>query len=120
MKKILFIIFICLCIAGTIYAQDYAATERQISQSIQQNSSEYDRLVALDKQNEANRAYTNLQRSHTMLTNEIKIFQNEIENLINKPGTKEVITRKLGRLQSLMKQEEAMLARLNYLRDSRQ
>ncbi|MCL2184919.1 MAG: hypothetical protein FWB86_03570 [Treponema sp.] len=114
MRKLLFIVFIC--IAATVYAQDYASTERQITQSIQQNSTEYDRLVALDRQNAANRAFANLQRSHAMLSNDIKTLQGELNTLINRMGSKEVIARKLERLQSLMRQEEAMLVRLNYLR----
>ena len=118
MKKLSLIIII-ICMAGAVYAQDYASAERQITQSIQQNATEYDRLVELDRQNAANRAFANLQRSHIMLSNEIKILQGEIQTLINKPGTKEAIARKLDRLQSLMRQEQAMVERLNYLRETR-
>ena len=110
------IITLLILIAGVSYAQTLNEVETQINQSIQRNQSEYDRLLSLQRDSFNNRQIAFLQRQHNSLRSEIITIQREIESLINRTATRETINSRMRVLQDKMREEEALLRRLEALK----
>ena len=116
MKKIIFL-FLIAGLTAAAFAQDYSGVEQRINQSIQANAAEFERLIALLNNTTNERELAQLVRSFTSRQNEIKALQQEIEEMINRPATRQVIDERIARLQELMRIEERFLVRLNELRN---
>jgi hypothetical protein len=118
MKKILFVFaFVSLCSMAAV-AQDYAGVEKRIKDSIDSNKSEYDRLVKLTQSNLQDRALANLERAHRSKASEIRTNMHEVEGMIQRPAPKDVIDVHMRNLQQLLKDEQALLKRLEALKQS--
>jgi len=115
MKKIIFL-FLLLGSAAVLFAQDYSGVEQQINQSIRANAVEFERLMSLLRDTTNERELAQLVSAFNNRRNEIKTLQAEIEEMINRPATKQSIDAKMTRLQELMRAEEGFLVRLNNLR----
>ncbi|MCL2214125.1 MAG: hypothetical protein FWC06_02835 [Treponema sp.] len=116
MKNIILLILL-LGLTAMLFAQNYSGVEQQINQSIQANAAEFNRLMALLNDTTNERDLAQLVRSFNSRQNEIKALQMEIEEMINRPATRQSISAKMTHLQDLMKAEERFLVRLNELRN---
>ena len=112
---ILFILFFGLTAA--VFAQNYSEVEQQINQSIQLNEAEFNRLMALLNDTTNERELAQLVRAFLGRQNEIRSLQQEIEEMINRPASRQAIDVKIARLQELMRAEQQYLVRLNHLRN---
>ncbi|MDR0463593.1 MAG: hypothetical protein LBG94_00590 [Treponema sp.] len=116
MKKYV-ILLLLLGLAAAAFAQNYSEVEQQINQSIQANAAEFDRLMALLTRTTNERELAQLVRSFNSRQTEIKTLQREIDEMINRPATRQAIDVKMSRLQDLMNAEKRFLTRLNELRN---
>jgi len=118
MKKILFVLaFVFLCsMAAT--AQDFSGVEKRIKDSIDNNKSEYDRLVKLTQSGLQDRALQNLERAHRAKASEIRTNIHEVESMIQRPAPKDVIDIRMRNLRQLLRDEQAMLKRLETLKET--
>jgi len=117
MKKIVFLSLLLLGLAAAAFAQNYNEAEQQINQSIQANATEFERLMSLLNRTTNERELAQLVKSFNSRQNEIKALQREIEEMINRPATRQSIDVKMSRLQELMSAEQRFLTRLNELRN---
>ncbi|MCL2208904.1 MAG: hypothetical protein FWB89_01945 [Treponema sp.] len=116
MKKF-FLLILLTGLSTAVFAQNYSAAEQQINQSIQANSAEFNRLAALLKDTTNERELEKLMKSFHARQIEMKFLQDDIEELIRQPATKQAINAQFSRLQDLMKAEQRSLAKLNEIRN---
>jgi len=109
-------ITLLVLITGVTYAQTLNEVETQINQSIQRNQNEFERLQALQRDAFSNRQIALLQRQHNTLRSQIITIQREIETLITRSATRETINSRMRDLQDKMREEEALLKRLEALK----
>jgi len=117
MKKIILLLLLS-GLATAAFAQNYSAVEQQINQSVQANAAEFSRLSNLLKDTMNQRDLDNLVKAFNARQVEIKVLQEEIEEMISRPATKQAIEVKFNRLQESMRAEQRFIERLNNLRNN--
>jgi len=109
MKRVIFMFLVLLCAAAAVSAQNTNQVESQLSQLIQQNEAEYQRLLAL-RETANNEDWLNeLQRAINIRQEQISALQQQIETLINDRSSAALVSIKLRELEVLMRSHNRYL-----------